>query len=91
MKRFEVVTFDCYGTLIDWESGISDAFLAAANIEGVQLERAEVLAAYMKIEPIVEPVPTARTARCSARRPNGWRGTSVGPSTTRRPNFCRRV
>jgi 2-haloalkanoic acid dehalogenase type II len=57
VKRFEFVTFDCYGTLVDWERGISGAFLAAASIEGVQLERAEVLAAYMKIEPIVEAGP----------------------------------
>jgi 2-haloacid dehalogenase len=21
-KQFEILTFDCYGTLIDWESGI---------------------------------------------------------------------
>ncbi|MCK4772872.1 MAG: hypothetical protein KAT18_08120 [Candidatus Latescibacteria bacterium] len=23
--QFEVLTFDCYGTLIDWEAGIYDA------------------------------------------------------------------
>jgi len=57
VKRFEVVTFDCYGTLVDWESGISDAFLAAAGVEGLQFERADVLAAYMKVEPIVEAGP----------------------------------
>ena len=26
MSRFDVITFDCYGTLIDWESGIGNAF-----------------------------------------------------------------
>lgn len=34
----KVITFDCYGTLIDWESGIQQFFaerLAAHNIEGV--------------------------------------------------------
>ncbi|HEY3971851.1 MAG TPA: haloacid dehalogenase type II [Candidatus Sulfotelmatobacter sp.] len=25
-SRFEILTFDCYGTLIDWESGILSAF-----------------------------------------------------------------
>jgi 2-haloacid dehalogenase len=31
--RFEVMTFDCYGTLIDWETGIAAA-LRAARPEG---------------------------------------------------------
>ena len=26
MSRFDVITFDCYGTLIDWESGIRNSF-----------------------------------------------------------------
>jgi FMN phosphatase YigB (HAD superfamily) len=26
VRSFDVVTFDCYGTLIDWESGIAEAF-----------------------------------------------------------------
>jgi len=26
LTRFDVITFDCYGTLIDWESGIRNAF-----------------------------------------------------------------
>ena len=30
-KRPEVITFDCYGTLIDWETGIRNAFRAAMN------------------------------------------------------------
>ena len=25
LKEFEVLSFDCYGTLIDWETGIWDA------------------------------------------------------------------
>ena len=29
LRRFEVVTFDCYGTLIDWEAGILSAIRAA--------------------------------------------------------------
>lgn len=30
LDRFEVLTFDCYGTLIDWETGITAALRAAA-------------------------------------------------------------
>ncbi len=29
MTRFDVITFDCYGTLIDWETGIRNAFRQA--------------------------------------------------------------
>jgi 2-haloacid dehalogenase/putative hydrolase of the HAD superfamily len=54
MNRFEVVTFDCYGTLIDWEGGISAAFHRAAARDGVTLTRDAVLAAYAEEEPKVE-------------------------------------
>src|ERR1051326_7524519 len=35
MRRYDIVTFDCYGTLIDWESGIAKAFRDAglANVD----------------------------------------------------------
>src|SRR5439155_663493 len=38
MRRYDVLTFDCYGTLIDWERGIGDAFEAAARADGVSFE-----------------------------------------------------
>ncbi|HEV7238093.1 MAG TPA: HAD-IA family hydrolase [Thermoanaerobaculia bacterium] len=53
-RKYDIVTFDCYGTLIDWEGGISDAFLRAAREDGVELHREEVLRAYALIEPVVE-------------------------------------
>ncbi len=49
-RRYDFVTFDCYGTLIDWESGIGDAFRDA----GVDLTRDEVLRQYARVEPVVE-------------------------------------
>jgi FMN phosphatase YigB (HAD superfamily) len=30
VRPFDVVTFDCYGTLIDWETGIARAFQDSA-------------------------------------------------------------
>jgi len=30
LENFKVLTFDCYGTLIEWESGIWNGFSAAA-------------------------------------------------------------
>ena len=49
MRRFDVLTFDCYGTLIDWERGLGDAFAANARAEGVALDRAALLAAFHEI------------------------------------------
>lgn len=50
MPRYQVITFDCYGTLIDWESGIADAFQSAANEGGLTLTRDEILRAYAAVE-----------------------------------------
>ncbi len=57
MKGFDVITFDCYGTLIDWESGILKAFAEAARNDGVSIEAGKALTAYAEIEPIVEAQP----------------------------------
>ena len=53
MRRYDIVTFDCYGTLIDWERGIADAFRDA----GLELDRDVVLRAYAEQEPIAEQPP----------------------------------
>ncbi len=51
---YQLLTFDCYGTLVDWETGIAEAFRKAAAREGVTLERDVVLAAYAEVEPAVQ-------------------------------------
>jgi 2-haloacid dehalogenase/putative hydrolase of the HAD superfamily len=50
VPRYDVITFDCYGTLIDWESGIANAFLTTAAADGVTLTREAVLRAYAETE-----------------------------------------
>jgi 2-haloacid dehalogenase len=50
MPRYDVITFDCYGTLIDWESGIANAFINTAATDGVTLTREAVLRAYADTE-----------------------------------------
>src|SRR5215210_3791661 len=52
--EFEIITFDCYGTLIDWEGGIAEAFQSEALRDGISLEPCEIIAAYMAEEPAVE-------------------------------------
>jgi len=57
MPSFDVLTFDCYGTLVDWDAGIGSAFVQAAAAQGVELDREAVLAAYARAEPVVEAGP----------------------------------
>jgi 2-haloalkanoic acid dehalogenase type II len=54
MPRYEIITFDCYGTLIDWESGIADAFLQAADQEDLSFRREDILREYANTERHVE-------------------------------------
>src|SRR5262245_32130393 len=51
---FDIITFDCYGTLIDWEQGIVDAFQIEAARDGVEFAAEQVIAAYAQEEPQVE-------------------------------------
>lgn len=52
--EFDLITFDCYGTLIDWEGGITEAFQREAALDGKRLDRQEIIAAYHAEEPAVE-------------------------------------
>ncbi|MBI4545187.1 MAG: haloacid dehalogenase type II [Gemmatimonadetes bacterium] len=52
--RAELITFDCYGTLIDWDQGIARAFLGEAVRQGVVFTEDQVLSAYHEVEPEVE-------------------------------------
>jgi len=51
LTDYKVLTFDCYGTLIDWEAGIWDAYqpLLMANNYG-DITREQALEAHAKLE-----------------------------------------
>jgi len=55
-RPYDVITFDCYGTLIDWERGIRDAFSAAAAAarRPMPVDPAAVLELYLGVEAAVE-------------------------------------
>jgi 2-haloacid dehalogenase len=55
--RFEVLTFDCYGTLIDWETGILTALRAVLDAHGVQADGEELLASFARHEAAAEGGP----------------------------------
>ncbi|MCQ4162526.1 haloacid dehalogenase type II [Roseomonas sp. GC11] len=50
LQDFRVLTFDCYGTLIDWETGIHDALQPLLRKGGLKLPREEVLEAFARHE-----------------------------------------
>jgi len=47
---FRVLTFDCYGTLIDWESGILAALRPVLRAHGVAPDGEEILELYARLE-----------------------------------------
>jgi 2-haloacid dehalogenase len=50
MSNYLWITFDCYGTLIDWELGIAAAFEKVAMATGAPFDRLHVLKLYRKYE-----------------------------------------
>src|SRR3954451_25279924 len=54
--RVDVLTLDCYGTLIDWEAGTIKALRPLLSRHGVALSDDEVIAACQELEePLCEP------------------------------------
>jgi 2-haloacid dehalogenase len=50
LTDFKVLTFDCYGTLIDWESGMVEALKPLTSKLDRALERNEILEAHARHE-----------------------------------------
>ena len=48
-KRITLVTFDVYGTLIDWEQGVFEAFDKEAARDGFTLDREQLIANFHEI------------------------------------------
>src|SRR5438067_7624353 len=51
LSRFEYISFDCYGTLIDWEAGLLAALRPILERHGVVATREQILALYGELEP----------------------------------------
>jgi 2-haloacid dehalogenase len=51
---FEVVTFDCYGTLIDWEAGLLNSLLPILSSHKVKIGKQELLTLYSELEAVEE-------------------------------------
>jgi 2-haloacid dehalogenase len=53
-SRFEILTFDCYGTLIDWETGLLSALDRILSAHGKKIDDATQLELYGNFEQLSE-------------------------------------
>ena len=53
-RRTRALTFDCYGTLIDWETGILAVLRPWARANGVEATDADLIGAYNAAEAAVQ-------------------------------------
>ena len=54
MRPFDLVTFDCYGTLIDWEGGISKAIDSVAKESRTRVPTRKLVRKYIASEMALE-------------------------------------
>src|SRR3954468_7137968 len=57
---FRVITFDCYGTLIDWETGILGALRPLLERHGAVVDDHTLLEMYAQSEAAIEAGPYKR-------------------------------
>lgn len=53
-QSFQAITFDCYGTLIDWESGILRVLRPLLAEHGKPVDHEEILELYAELEPAIQ-------------------------------------
>jgi 2-haloacid dehalogenase len=69
--RFDAITFDCYGTLIDWEQGILNALQPVLAPRGVEADDDQLLERYARHEAELERGPYLRYRDVLARSLRG--------------------
>jgi 2-haloacid dehalogenase len=87
-RQKDVLTFDCYGTLIDWETGILTALQPILRGHGVKLDDERMLETYAAFEAAAEsgPYVTYRDVLAVCLRSFGER-YGFTPSTTELARF----
>lgn len=63
LTDFKALTFDCYGTLIDWESGMVEGLKPLTNRLTNQLSRNEILEAHARHESLQQLQTPGKTYR----------------------------
>ena len=54
MPNYQILTFDCYGTLIDWEGGMRAALATVIENRGLSLDPYDVHHRYEEVEPVIQ-------------------------------------
>ena len=54
LSDFSALTFDCYGTLIDWERGMLDALIPWRERCSVNVDEAALLTLYARYETVIQ-------------------------------------
>lgn len=82
LREFEALSFDCYGTLIDWEAGIAAVLTAWASRRGSNVDSESLLASYASHEATAErEAPEAPYPEILARSMRGL-GDELGVEVT---------
>ena len=104
LTGFEALSFDCYGTLIDWEAGIAAVLAPWAREQGLDLTDEDLLLAYADNEAAVEREtpsallprgprrclpPDRRWARSPGDRGVGAAARKLGPGLAGVPGLVR--
>jgi 2-haloacid dehalogenase len=79
---FEALSFDCYGTLIDWEAGLSAVLVPWARERGLTLNGEQLLAEYASVEAAVEAEHPERLYPDVLARSMQLLGTKLGAEVT---------
>ena len=87
-SQITFVTFDVYGTLIDWESGAFDAFSREATRDGFTIERDQLIPLFHRSSSRSRPAPTSSTPRCCAVPPCRSPRSSAGRWSHLAPASC---
>ena len=86
--RFDALTFDCYGTLIDWETGISAGLRAFLEPRGIRPSDDALLEAFAREEAALEAGPYLAYREVLARAARGVAaGFGVTPSAAELATF----
>ena len=54
LTQYTTLTFDCYGTLIDWETGIVNAMRPILAAHGVEKSDEEILGIFSELESVAQ-------------------------------------
>jgi putative hydrolase of the HAD superfamily len=82
LSDFEALSFDCYGTLIDWEAGLSAVLVPWARERGLTLTGEQLLTVYADSEAAVEAEHPVRLYPDVVARSMQLLGTALGAEVT---------